>query len=240
MKARVRLPLDGLREGERTLSSGDARYLNRVRRVSEGELFMAFDPGTGMEAEGTLVTRDGVVRLSAPRQAAPDLPITWIHGLAKGDKCDAIVRDATELGVTEIVFAQTARSVVDLAADRASRRLLRWEKIAQEAARQSERCRAPRVRIATLTEAFAGRSDALRICLYEEAIAPLAELLLPGAPAYAFFTGPEGGLDADEVADAENAGFKVASLGARILRTETVPAAVLGALQFLVTGPLGT
>jgi 16S rRNA (uracil1498-N3)-methyltransferase len=69
--------------------------------------------------------------------------------------------------------------------------------------------------------------------LYERAAVPLAPALAEavevGAP-LAFAAGPEGGLSAAEVDAARAAGFQEAGLGPRILRTETVPAAVLGAV----------
>ena len=171
MTAKRRAPIEGLATGERTLDAEAARYLARVLRLEAGDAFVAFDPKTAKEADARIVSIDhGIVtvavgevrsaRVVAPREA------TVIQGLAKGEKCDAIVRDATELGATRIVFAETARSVVKLEGDRARERLLRWEKIAAEAARQSLRGDAPVIALASWSEAVAtANADAARFVL---------------------------------------------------------------------------
>ncbi len=236
MTRRVRLPLHDLAVGTRRLAQTDAHYLLRVRRLAVKDAFVAFDPKSGIEAEGVVLDENGNVEFTTTRVSAKEPDVIWIHGLAKGDKCDAIVRDATELGATRVVFAKMARSIVDLKSDRGEKRLVRWEKIADEAARQSERSRAPTIALASWDEALVEAADlanALRICLYEAGTTPLAGVLTKGHEHYVFATGPEGGFELAEIEAAERAGFIVASLGARILRTETVPAAVLGALQFV-------
>ena len=48
--------------------------------------------------------------------------------------------------------------------------------------------------------------------------------------------GPEGGLTSDEVAAATAAGFRIATLGPRILRTETAAIAALAVIQSRVGG----
>jgi 16S rRNA (uracil1498-N3)-methyltransferase len=81
--------------------------------------------------------------------------------------------------------------------------------------------------------ALAGPSEA-RFCLWESAVEPLApplsRALARGGP-IAFACGPEGGLAEAEVALAREAGWAIVSLGPLALRTETVAAAVLGAVR---------
>jgi 16S rRNA (uracil1498-N3)-methyltransferase len=241
----IRAPVPGLSPGERRLEGALAHYLVRVLRLRAGDAFVAFDPASATEADATTVWADadaitvhfGALRPGAAR-AARD--VTWIQGLAKGDKVDAVVRDATELGATCIVVAVTRRSVVKLDASRAAERQARWARIAQEAARQCGRADTPRV------EAPCAWSDALalasgansRFVLWERATEPLGPGLLAalsGSEALAFACGPEGGLEEREVADARAAGWTVASLGPLALRTETVAAAVLGAVRIFST-----
>ena len=146
----IRAPVPDLAQGEQRLSGGLGHYLARVLRLRAGDPFVAFDPSTGRESDAVTVWADddavtvrfGPLREGAARQARA---ITLVQGLAKGDKCDAVVRDATELGATRIVVATTRRSVVKLDAARAIERQARWARIAQEAARQCGRSDAPRV-----------------------------------------------------------------------------------------------
>ena len=239
---RARAPLGELATGERTLDPASAHYLTRVLRLRDGDTFVAFDPARGIEAEARIVSAgaEGVVIVAGELHARSDprVEITWIHGCAKGDKLDAVVRDATELGVTRFLVAATERSVVKLGEERSLSRRTRWERIAREAARQSERADAPRVEGPLGWEDALGEVDpsAARFVLWEQARAPLAAPLafaLSTGSALAFAAGPEGGLTDVEARSAEEKGWTLASLGPLILRTETVAAAVLGAVRVL-------
>ena len=237
----MRAPIAALCPGERALDGDAAHYLTRVLRLGVGASFVAFDPARAVEADATVsrVDRAGAaVRVGALRAAdvVALRRLTLVQALAKGDKCDAIVRDATELGATSIIVAATARSVVKLDAARAHARRGRWAKIAEEAARQCGRGDPPTVQgplpwdqaLAAVPE-----TDA-RFCLYEDATMRLGTLLpdaLATDAALAFAVGPEGGLAPEEVQEAESAGWRVTSLGPFILRTETVAAVVLGAVR---------
>ena len=241
MKTPVRIAVLGLVRGAVTLAAPASHHVAVVMRLRVGDTFVAFDPKGGVEAQGRII---GVVRgvvqaeLSEPtpaRVVAP-LPVTWIQGLAKGEKMDAIVRDATELGATRVVPAVTAFSVVRLEGPRAIARKARWEKIAEEAARQCGRADPPAMDApCSWREALhVAESAEARFCLYERATEPLGPLLskaLARGASLAFAVGPEGGLDESEVDAARAAGFAVVSLGDLILRTETVAAAVLGAVR---------
>jgi 16S rRNA (uracil1498-N3)-methyltransferase len=240
---KVRAPIADLSPGERTLDPATGHYLARVLRLGQGDPFVAFDPKRGVEADATIAPAVGdavLVRIGPLRDAGVRAEVTWIHGMAKGDKLDAIVRDATELGATRIVIAATSRAVVKLAAERGAARAARWERVAREAARQAGRADAPRVEgplpwgdaLASVDESSA------RFVLWENADAPLGPPLvaaLSSGRAIAFAAGPEGGLSEDEARLAESKGWMLASLGALVLRTETVPAAVLGAARVLGT-----
>jgi 16S rRNA (uracil1498-N3)-methyltransferase len=237
-----RAPVPDLEPGDRRLEGPIGHYLARVLRLRAGDTFVAFDPATGFEADATTVWAEGstvTVRCGALRAGArgrSPVPTTWVQGLAKGDKCDAVVRDATELGATSIVVAVTRRTVVRLDRARAQARQARWARIAEDAARQCGRADAPVV-VAPMTwsDAISRTAEGeARFCLWEEATPPLAPALLDAlgrrAP-LAFACGPEGGLEPSEVALAESHGWTVVSIGPHALRTETVAAAVLGAVR---------
>ncbi len=236
----TRAPVAGLAAGERTLGSATSHYLARVLRLRAGSEFIAFDPATGMEADAIVVRADGdalAVRFGPPRPGrAAARGLTWIQGFAKADKCDAIVRDATELGATRIVVAATRRSVVRLDDARAGVRVSRWTRIAEEAARQCGRSDAPVVELpSTWADALArAEVSSARFFLWERATEPLAPALfvaLASGGDLAFACGPEGGMEDGEAQLATESGWKATSLGPLVLRTETVAAAVLGAVR---------
>jgi 16S rRNA (uracil1498-N3)-methyltransferase len=235
----LRVPLAGLAEGRVALPEAAARYVLRVHRLAAGARFVAFDPERSVEADVELVAADrrgalvsvGPVRPAAVRARRG---VTLIQGLGKGDKLDAVVRDATELGATRVVPALAERSVAR-PADGAAR-AERWRRVAIEAARQSGRGDAPAVEAPIeLTEAIArfGRAEgAFGVCLDPGGATPLGRVLgeLAAAAEAVIVVGPEGGLDDAELTAADAAGLARVSLGPFVLRTETVCAAVLGAL----------
>ncbi len=240
----VRCAVTKLAPGARVLPHEASHYLCRVLRLAKGDRFVAFDPETRMEADAIVDAPSGAaagVAIGPIRTASvvAVVPITLVYGHAKGDKVDAVVRDATELGATHVVIARTARAVAKVAADRQVAMLERWRRIAEQAARQCGRADPPTVEGVLPWKAAleAAKKDAdARYCLWENATEPLAITLLGRVRAgtsLAFAVGPEGGLSEAEVEEARLLGFAAVSIGRFILRTETVPAAVLGAVRIL-------
>jgi 16S rRNA (uracil1498-N3)-methyltransferase len=238
----LRVPVHQLETGEITLDPDASRYVARVRRVREGESILLFEPRDAREADATVVAigREGVrcrVGNVRPATTKPERRVTLLQGIGKGEKLDAIVRDATELGVTRVVAIETERSVVKLG-NRSDARRDRWRRIALEAARQCGRGDVPEVLgplawAAALTTATG--DDSLRLCLWENAsdpIGPTLRALSPQRP-LVIAVGPEGGFEEREIDLARSSGFAIVSLGPLILRTETVAAAVLGAALVL-------
>jgi 16S rRNA (uracil1498-N3)-methyltransferase len=242
----VRAPIPDLAPGERTLARDASRYLCRVLRMKEGATFVAFDPEARTEADAMIVRSDddaAVARVGElrPAKVVADRPLVLLYALAKGDKVDAVVRDATELGATRVVVARTARAVVKAEGDREEKKLDRWRRVAEQAARQSGRADPPAIDgVLDWEDALtvAASCDA-RYVLAVGAATPLGALLpdaIGRGDAIAFAIGPEGGLAPDEIAAAEARGFLPVSLGDIVLRTETVAAAVLGAVRVLRAG----
>jgi 16S rRNA (uracil1498-N3)-methyltransferase len=239
---KVRAPCAELGPGEHVLPKEVAHYVVRVLRLRAGDAFVAFDGKSAREWDAEILFEDGEtvnVRFGASRLAEvrAERPIAWLHGLPKGEKADAIVRDATELGATWIGFAATKRAVTKLEGAKAAARRERWARIAEEAARQCGRGDVPIVGEVTSLEeglraARASTGEAEAFCFYEEASEPFGPRLHAAEPTrpFVFVVGPEGGFAAEEAELCAREGFHLVSLGPRILRTETVPAAVLGAL----------
>jgi 16S rRNA (uracil1498-N3)-methyltransferase len=244
VSGRVRLAIPGLSAGARVLGDEASHHLAVVLRLRAGDAFVAFDPRHGLEAEGRILhVKRGTVHAElgppGPARVLAPFPVTWIQGLAKGEKMDSIVRDATELGTTRFSPAETAFSVVRLEGPRAEARKARWVRIAQEAARQCGRADPPDIDSPRpWAEALSAAADATaRFCLFPRAREPLGPALSRAASSrasMAFAAGPEGGLSDGEVEEAKGAGFEIVSLGDLILRTETVVTAVLGAARILL------
>lgn len=233
-----RVHLATIREGTFRAPDEVAHYLRDVLRLAGGEQIVVF--GGGFEAACVLgVGADALVTLTigAPRKKPARRPVTLLYALAKGDKVDAVVRDATELGVTRVLLFAAERSVVKLVDDRAQKRTERWEKIAEEASRQSGRADPPAIAgPLPFAEALTIVQDTYKWLLHPAAPMPLGDGLraaLVTPEGVAFAVGPEGGFSPQEIALAGSHGFVAASFGTTTLRTETVPAAILGALAVL-------
>jgi 16S rRNA (uracil1498-N3)-methyltransferase len=158
------------------------------------------------------------------------------QSLLKGEKMDWVIQKATELGVSEIVPIESQHSIVQLKADRVDHQLARWQRIALEAAQQSEQWRIPTVATpqslsalltslatGTLTLMLAERRDGkslLAVNLPQDATGSILVLI-----------GPEGGWSQEEAQIAEQAGIQPITLGQHILRAETAAIATISILQ---------
>jgi 16S rRNA (uracil1498-N3)-methyltransferase len=233
----LRVPVDELARGERTLDSATSRYLVRVHRLRAGDRFVAFDVDAAVEAAAELLEADprrAVARFADPT-AAPirsPLPVVLLSCLGKGDKPEQVLAAATALGVERVVLIAAERSVPQLA-ERADARRARWRTVAREAARQSGRGDVPEVAgpfsLAQALDLTAGRAGWV---LDPDADVSLADELAGwrSREPRRVLVGPEGGLAPGEIAMARAAGLVSARFGRLVLRTETAVTAVLGAL----------
>ena len=216
----------------------ETRHLARVLRLGPGDTVVATD-GAGHDYTVRLdVVRPraaGVVVAVAEAAAESPLAITLVQGLPKGDKLETIVRAATELGVTRVVPALSARTVVRLAERQTAARVSRWQRVAREAAKQSRRRVVPEVAPPRPLDACLdiGREVELALCLWESASSTLGRVLAATSSVrrVAVLIGPEGGLERREVDAARARSWRVVGLGARILRTETAGPAIIAILQ---------
>lgn len=238
MKGPLRVPVARIQSGRTILDEDASRYVARVHRLREGDRLVLFDPDQALEADAEIsgVERSsvtivvGIVRSASVR---PQRRVTLLQATCKSDKFDAIVRDATELGVSRVVPVFAERSVSRPAGGRADR----WRKIAIEAARQCGRGDAPAISspmdLVDAVPMFASGEGVLGFCLDPAASEPLGPALLSAGPdvELAFVVGPEGGLSGAEIDACTTAGLACVSLGPLTLRAETVCAAVLGAVS---------
>lgn len=220
------------------LSDEVLNHVHKVLRLSVGDQLVLLD-GQGRCCRSRLIALDrrrGQVEL-LDRWKEPEtaLPIHLIQGLPKGDKLELVLQKGTELGITRFQPVLTERSVALPDLDRARQKQLRWQRIIQEAARQSQRSVLPEMApLERLDRSLASSTEHLKLVLWEESTQPLKNALPAIPPAgVTLLVGPEGGLTATEVAAAEVEGFISVHLGPRILRTETAGLAVTGILQYL-------
>jgi len=198
------------------LPSQIERQVRSVLRLGDGDRLVLL-PGDGTQALCLLDGGDCVVQERSTVVTEPIHRLTVVQALLKGDALEEVVQHATELGVATFQLIVTERCV---ARQLSPRRLERLRLIAREAAEQSERGLVPTIGAPlNLAEALVPGSA----LLYERhAGETLGRIEAPSA----VIIGPEGGFSLAEVAMAEQAGVKIAGLGPRILRSETVAVAV--------------
>lgn len=234
----LRVPVDQLREGDQELDREASHYVLTVHRLRAGMPLVLFDAARGTEADATLSgvkAKAAICRVAESRrsQAIPLRPTTLIQSLAKGDKLERVVRDATALGVTRVIAATARRSVPRFDVTENELRRERWTRIAVEAARQSGRGNIPElVGPWDLQRAAEAAADCqLRLMLAPNAPVRLRALLAERRDeAVAVCIGPEGGFEPIEEELLVGHGFVPVRFGDFILRTETAATAVLGAL----------
>jgi 16S rRNA (uracil1498-N3)-methyltransferase len=172
-----------------------------------------------------------------------ELPISVsiVSGLPKGDKLEWIIQKGTELGAFKFIPFIAARSVVKWDEKKGGKKLVRWNKIAKEAAEQSHRTMIPEVSSPISIKELIKLSEGYNVKLiaYEEearegessVLTKSLESMTKGQSILAVF-GPEGGLTESEVALLKEHGFVTCGLGPRILRTETAPLYLLSAVSY--------
>ena len=235
---RFTLPPERLVDGRVTFDAEESRHLSRVLRLRPGDTVVATD-GAGRDYTVRLdsvgETTSGTVLDAAPGTPPSPLAITLVQGVPKGDKMEAIIRAATELGVARVWPALCERTIVRLEPSRWRDRARRWQRVAREAAKQCGRAVLPEVETPRpLAECLAGRERAdLALCFWEGGGVALADVLgsAPAPRSALIVVGPEGGLAPAEVEAARARGLTIASLGPRILRTETAGSAIVAILQ---------
>jgi 16S rRNA (uracil1498-N3)-methyltransferase len=232
MKPRVYL--DALLEqaGEVSLEDAPAHHLARVLRLREGDALTVFN-GRGGEWDAEFLGKRRVrLRSFSDTERESPLRITLVQGVSSGDRMDYTIQKSVELGVAAIQPLITKRGVVRLEGDRASARVDHWRKVAIAACEQCGRNRLPEVRplldFSIYLRDLTDQSPRLVLSAQGRSI---REAKVETAATIA--AGPEAGFAPEEQAALERAGFVKASLGPRVLRTETAALAALAALNAL-------
>lgn len=230
--------------GTVSLCGSDVNHIAHVLRMRRGDAVMlSATDGTEYTCEiETISDREVCCRVRDAKKngTEPVARVILIQGLPKGEKTDWIVQKGVELGASELRFTVMERTVVRFASEKGGEKKTgRWQRIAEEAAKQCGRGTVPAV---TLQKDFAHAiadlpADSVRLIAYENEEEQslkqvLSQLQKEKSRTIAVIIGPEGGIAPGEYEDAVRSGFSSVSLGKRILRTETAGMAVLSAIRY--------
>lgn len=233
--------------GGTVLLSGEDAAHAKVLRLKVGDRIVVCD-GKQTDHHCTIkrISPDGLeaeVVESVPCPAEPSVRCTILSGLPKqGERSDFVVQKCTESGAAEIVFFLSHRCVARPDARALEKKVQRWQRIAEEAAKQSGRGIIPTVSaVGSFAEALdIAIKTELPLFMYEtgERVALKEAIEAAGSvQTAAILTGPEGGFEPFEAELAKKIGFRLCAMGPRILRCETAPVAALTALMY-ATGNL--
>jgi 16S rRNA (uracil1498-N3)-methyltransferase len=211
-------------------------HLAKSLRVRVGESVTLCDgEGYDYHAVVTEVVGNSVfaeIKEKVKTETEPDRSVVLYQCITKSDKFDLVTQKAVELGATAIVPVTSEFCVAKLDG-KEEKKIARWQKIAAEAAKQSGRGIIPEVRKPIKLEKAFKEAEGLKIMCYEHGGKPFGKLIEKSSEneAISLFIGSEGGFSEKEVALAKESGVEIATLGKRILRTETAPIAAIAVIM---------
>ncbi len=231
-----------INNGKIEIIGDDVNHIKNVLRLETDTEIMISDGEknyisciTEIEKERIICT---ILKIDETENEAK-LSIDIFQGLPKSDKMEYIIQKCTELGVKNFIPVSFKRSIVKLSGKDEEKKILRWQKIAEGAAKQSGRDAIPGVhRIMDINNIckIIEKYDIVLVAYEMEKENYLKKEIdkIKGIKnaKIAFIIGPEGGIEPDEIDQLKNNGAKIVSLGNRILRTETVAITVSSILMY--------
>lgn len=227
-------------EGDKAKIIGeDVNHIANVLRLKKKDKIILCnkDEGCSYETEIVEVSKESItcnIVSKTLENVESNVNVDIYQGLPKMDKMEYIIQKATELGVKNIYPVTMARSIVKLDDKTALKKVDRWNKIAEVAAKQSKRDFIPNIKNVINIENIcqnAEKYDIILIAYENEKIntlkAELNKLNKEKELKIAVVIGPEGGIDEKEVKKLVDIGGKCITLGKRILRTETASLVIL-------------
>ena len=224
---------------DRIILQGENAAHAKVLRLKPGEIVTVCD-GETVECKCSVLQADNEYVLNVLERTAPttepSVKVSIYMAFSKGDKLEHVIQKATELGAYEIVAFPSARCISKPDEKSIAKKLDRWQKIAASAAEQSGRGVIPKViALSSFQTAIerAATADTAILFYENERGTTLHQVLDAGTlSSVSLMTGPEGGLEQEEVRRAQSAGLQICTLGSRILRCETAPLCALSAVMY--------
>ncbi len=241
------VPNTQIKENEIYITGTDVNHISNVLRLKLNDKILISNKEANQETEKTYVSE--IIRFSkdsvicriidvVAKSVESNVNIDLFQGLPKADKMEYIIQKTTELGVKRIIPVNMSRCVVKIDSKLEEKKIARWQKIAEVAAKQSKRDIIPKIENVLKIEDICKNIDKYDIILlaYEnESKTTLKDELLNLKKNIninininkklniGIVIGPEGGLSDIEVNKLIESNAKCVSLGKRILRTETAP-----------------
>ena len=228
-------------KGERiiTVTGDDAHHISRSLRMAAGEKIQVVDMQKNLYTCELFGFYEGYVTAKIISQDKADTEppcfIKLYQALAKGDKMETIIQKSIECGACEIIPFSSERCVVKLDKKDEAKKIDRWQKIAEGAAKQSGRGAIPLVkRVLTFKELLNEIKGTVLFCYEGEDTKTIKQALrekkIQGD--VSIIIGSEGGFSQKEAELLRQAGAISVGLGKRILRCETAPVFALSCIAY--------
>lgn len=224
------------------ITSDDVFHIKNVMRGKIGDLIVVSNENEEYVCKLVEIAKEYVKYEKVEKLVNNnELPVyvSLYQGLPKGDKLDDIIKMGTQFGISRVIPTIMKRSIVKVDPSKVKNKTIRLNKIAKEAAEQSNRLRVPRVMEAMKLDKIDFSEYDLKIVCYEESAKTGEVSLLKNTikslnkdSKLCVVVGPEGGIDESEIEYLKKLGFVMVGLGPRILRTEMAILYVLGAISY--------
>lgn len=221
------------------ITGNDVNHIFNVLRMKIGEKIIISnkEKKESYISEIIEINKDNIACriLEKSRKTESNIDITIFQGLPKSEKMEYIIQKATELGAKQIVPVEMKYCISKMKDE--NKKVARWQKIAEIAAKQSKRNEIPIVdnlsninKICNIIKEF----DLVIVAYENEEKLSIKEVFNENklAKKIGVVIGPEGGFSIEEIEKLKSSGAKIVTLGNRILRTETAPIAILSMIMY--------
>lgn len=207
----------------------EAHHIAKVLRMTKGEIVRVMD-GYGMShiceiRSASARTVTCTIVKTVKNGGEPKLDLALALGLSSATKFDLVVEKGTEVGVSRFIPLITEQAKVKIKEQETLvRRMNRWRRLCEAAAKQSARSVIPMISPPVIYGEFIAACIAEESALFHpdgKKTTPVGVLAATGGKRLTVIIGPESGFSSAEVETARSRKIPIFSLGDRILRTET-------------------
>ncbi len=228
---------DNIFENKIVIDEEDSKHIRKVLRMRVGDE-LAVSSSHKIDYQCKISSLDGEnveleIISNKPNETEPTVEVVLYQALPKSDKMDLIMQKAVELGVTRIVPILTKRCVSRPDEKSMNKKIVRYQKIVKEAAKQCGRGIIPIVDEMKTFDQVIKNPDNLEkmIIFYEGGGERINDIVSEDQKSVGIIIGSEGGFDLEEVEKAVDNGVLKATLGKLILRCETAPLTAISILM---------
>lgn len=241
-----------IEENKIVILGEDVNHIKNVLRLNVDDNIQICDMDTAVNYNCGITkisneTIECIIFKQIESNSESNIYINVFQGLPKSDKMELIIQKSVELGANEITPVEMKRCVSKIEEKNKNKKIERWQKISEVAAKQCGRDMIPKINQITTIKNICNLTSEYDIVLLayenEEENTLKNELLQLKDKAKSnlkigIIIGPEGGLDTEEVQELKENGARVVTLGKRILRTETVAFTLISIIMYEL-GDLG-